>query len=67
MFVHRTLRIYGIQCVILQWLPVGIRGMLGCIPVAAYGFGSVIWVPLQTAFANPDNIEVQAVEGEDDL
>ena len=34
--------------------------------VAGYGFGGVLWNPLETAFVNPENVEVQGVgEGED--
>ena len=31
------------------------RGLVGSIVVAGYGFGSLIWVPFQTAYVNPDN------------
>ena len=31
-------------------------GLMSSIVVAGYGFGGAIWVPLETAFVNPDNI-----------
>ena len=36
------------------------------IAIAGYGSGAVIWNPLETAFVNPGNIQVQPVPGEDD-
>ena len=29
---------------------------MGSFVLCGYGFGSLIWVPLQTAFVNPDNV-----------
>jgi len=37
---------------------------MGSCVIAAYGFGGVIWNPLETAFVNPDN--VSPVEDDDD-
>ena len=52
--------------VILQWFP-GDRGFMGSFAVAGYGFGGVIWNPLETAFVNPDNVEPEVPpEGGDD-
>lgn len=33
--------------------------------VGGYGFGAVIWIPLETAFVNPDNINATAVDPQD--
>ena len=30
---------------------------MGSIVVSGYGFGSLFWVPLQTMFVNPDNVQ----------
>ena len=30
---------------------------MGSIVIAGYGFGSMFWVPIQTQFVNPDNID----------
>jgi len=40
-----------------QWFCPQRKGLVGSIVIAGYGFGSMIWVPLQTEFVNPDNIE----------
>ena len=55
------------DCLFPQWFPAQFRGTFGSVVVAGYGFGSVIWVPMQTAFVNPDNVAVEEVEGQDDL
>ncbi len=36
---------------------------MASIAVAGYGFGAVIWIPLETAFVNPDNISPVDVPG----
>ena len=49
----------------VQWFP-GDQGFMTSFAVAGYGFGGVLWNPLETAFVNPENVEVQGVgEGED--
>ena len=35
---------------------------MSSIAVAGYGFGSVIWIPLETAYVNPQNIDPIAVD-----
>ena len=40
-----------------QWFSHRRKGLVGSIVIAGYGFGSMIWVPLQTEFVNPDNVE----------
>ena len=40
-----------------NWFPPNRRGFVGSIVLCGYGFGSLIWVPFQTYFVNPDNID----------
>jgi len=40
-----------------NWFPPARRGFVGSFVLCGYGFGSLIWVPFQTAFVNPDNVE----------
>ena len=40
-----------------SWFPPTRRGFVGSFVLCGYGFGSLIWVPFQTAFINPDNVE----------
>ena len=39
-----------------NWFPPDRRGFVGSFVLCGYGFGSLIWVPFQTAFVNPDNV-----------
>merc|ERR1711892_1004289 len=39
-----------------KWFPQQRKGLVGSIVVSGYGFGSLFWVPIQTAFVNPDNV-----------
>lgn len=48
-----------------QWFP-NKKGLMGSIVGAGSGFGSIIWIPLQTAYVNPDNVAAVEVDGEDD-
>ncbi len=34
------------------------KGRVGSLVVSGYGFGSLVWIPLQTAFVNPHNINI---------
>ena len=36
-----------------KWFPRSRRGLVGSLVLSGYGYGSLIWVPLQTAFVNP--------------
>ena len=36
------------------------------ICVAGYGFGGVIWNPLETAYVNPDNVDAVQVDPDSD-
>ena len=40
-----------------KWFPQHRKGLVGSIVVSGYGFGSLFWVPIQTAFVNPDNVK----------
>ena len=42
-----------------KWFPKSKRGLVGSIVLSGYGYGSLIWVPIQTAFVNPDNVKAQ--------
>ena len=48
----------------LQWFP-DKRGLMGSIVGLGSG-GAIIWIPLQTAYVNPDNLPPVEVDGEDD-
>ena len=39
-----------------KWFPATRRGFVGSFVLCGYGFGSLIWVPFQTNFVNPDNV-----------
>ena len=39
---------------------------MGSVVSSGGGFGSIIWIPLQTAYVNPDNVPAIEVDGEDD-
>ena len=39
---------------------------MGSVVSSGGGFGSIIWIPLQTAYVNPDNVPAVEVDGEDD-
>lgn len=47
----------------LQWFPAH-KGTFASIAVAGYGFGSVIWNPVETAFVNPGNEEAEYPDGD---
>jgi len=40
-----------------KWFPQHRKGLVGSLVVSGYGFGSLFWVPIQTAFVNPDNVK----------
>ena len=42
-----------------KWFPKSMKGFVGSIVLSGYGFGSLIWIPLQTSFVNPDNIPAE--------
>ena len=47
------------------WFPKNKRGFVGSFVLSGYGqifSGSLIWIPLQTSFVNPDNVPAVADE-----
>ena len=42
-----------------KWFPKSKKGFVGSIVLSGYGYGSLIWIPLQTAFVNPDNVKAE--------
>ena len=42
-----------------KWFPKSKRGLVGSIVLSGYGYGSLIWVPIQTAFVNPANVKAE--------
>ena len=40
-----------------KWFPHSRKGFMGSMVVSAYGFGSLIWAPLETAFVNPNDVK----------
>eukprot|EP00092_Neocalanus_flemingeri_P002113 GFUD01002253.1.p1 GENE.GFUD01002253.1~~GFUD01002253.1.p1 ORF type:complete len:322 (-),score=75.54 GFUD01002253.1:455-1420(-) len=40
-----------------SWFPPERKGLVGSVVVSGYGFGSLFWVPFQTVFVNPDNVQ----------
>ena len=38
-----------------RWFPPEMRGFIGSLVLSGYGFGSLMWIPLETAFVNPGN------------
>ena len=51
----------AIGCVI-KWFLNENKGFMASIAVAGYGFGAMIWIPLETAFVNPKNIDPIAID-----
>ena len=49
----------------MKWFP-GRTGFTGSVCIAGFGFGAVLWIPLETAFVNPDNVAPVHVEGVED-
>ena len=45
----------------MAWFP-NKPGLMSGVVVAGYGFGSVIWNPLETGFVNPDNVSPEAAD-----
>lgn len=39
---------------------------MGSVTMAGFGYGSIIWNPLETAYVNPDNVSPVSVEGQED-
>ena len=61
-------RVYKHQAIgaVMAWFPANPGSMSG-IAIAGYGFGSVIWNPLETEYVNPENISPEeAGDGTED-
>ena len=56
---------YVAVATVMKWFP-GRTGLAGSVCIAGFGFGAVIWIPLETAFVNPDNVDPVEVEGVED-
>ena len=56
---------YVAVATVMKWFP-GRTGLTGSVCIAGFGFGAVIWIPLETAFVNPDNVVPVEVEGVED-
>ena len=39
-----------------KWFPEKARGFIGSLVISGYGYGSSFWIPVETAFVNPDNV-----------
>ena len=39
-----------------KWFPEKARGFIGSLVLSGYGYGSSFWIPVETAFVNPDNV-----------
>merc|ERR1719348_470637 len=42
-----------------KWFPKSKKGFVGSIVLSGYGFGSLIWIPIQTAYVNPENVKAE--------
>ena len=42
-----------------KWFPRSKKGLIGSIVLSGYGYGSLIWSPLQTAYVNPYNMKAE--------
>ena len=40
-----------------KWFPRSKKGLIGSIVLSGYGYGSLLWSPLQTAYVNPYNVK----------
>jgi len=47
---------------VIKWFLKDNKGFMSSIAVSGYGFGSLIWIPLETAYVNPKNIDPIAVD-----
>ncbi|XP_023334431.1 uncharacterized protein LOC111705948 isoform X2 [Eurytemora carolleeae] len=45
-----------------KWFPRSMKGLVSSLVLSGYGFGSLIWIPVQTSFVNPDNIKATVDE-----
>ena len=68
-YLHTLFRLMQSVCyytsvaAVMKWFP-GRTGLMGSICIAGFGFGSVIWNPLETQFVNPDNVPPEDIPGD---
>ena len=61
--VRQSVCYYTSVAAVMKWFP-GRAGLMGSVCIAGFGFGSVIWNPLETQFVNPDNIPPEDIPGD---
>ena len=61
--VWQSVCYYTSVAAVMKWFP-GRAGLMGSVCIAGFGFGSVIWNPLETQFVNPDNIPPEDIPGD---
>lgn len=49
----------------IKWFLNSNKGLMSSIAVAGYGFGAAVWIPIETIFVNPKNIEAVNVTFEE--
>ena len=60
--------VYGTAIAAAQsWFPRHRRGLVGSIVLSGYGVGSLIWIPAQTSWVNPDNVGAEWDPGCDNV
>ena len=42
---------------VIKWFLNDNKGFMSSMALAGYGFGSAIWIPIETAFVNPHNVD----------
>jgi hypothetical protein len=42
-----------------KWFRPENKGLIASLVISGYGFGSMFWVPIQTAFVNPTNVPAE--------
>ena len=52
--------------VVIRWFVNNNKGLMSSIVVSGYGFGSAIWIPIETKFVNPDNIDAVPIDPNDE-
>ena len=40
-----------------NYLEAYFSGLISSLVISGYGYGSLIWIPMETAFVNPDNVD----------
>ena len=42
-----------------KWFSPENKGLIASLVISGYGFGSLFWVPIQTVFVNPHNVQAE--------